>query len=104
MAVWLGNSRRSCLSESKRYFLGRREECITKNGESYPGVSKVIGKLYRELSAIKEFIQQVDDAELQEYWKCQFNIGEKWETWCQLAINNLETINTTGIPLKKLIC
>ena len=67
-------------------------------------MSKVIGKLYRELSAIKEFIQQVDDAELQEYWKCQFNIGKKWETWCQLAINNLETINTTGIPLKKLIC
>jgi len=53
---------------------------------------------------MRKIIQQVDDAELQEYWKCQFNIGKKWETWCQLAINNLETINTTGIPLKKLIC
>ena len=104
MAVWLATQEGVVCPNLRDIFSAGGKECITKNGESYPGVSKVIGKLYRELSAIKEFIQQVDDAELQEYWKCQFNIGEKWETWCQLAINNLETINTTGIPLKKLIC
>ena len=74
----------------KRSVLSR---CIKSDWETLPGII-----------CNKKIIQQVDDAELQEYWKCQFNIGKKWETWCQLAINNLETINTTGIPLKKLIC
>jgi len=104
MAVWLATQEGVVCPNLRDIFSAGGKECITKNGVCYPGVSKVIGKLYRELSAIKKIIQQVDDAELQEYWKCQFNIGKKWETWCQLAINNLETINTTGIPLKKLIC
>ena len=104
MAVWLATQEGVVCPNLRDIFSAGGKECITKNGVCYPGVSKVIGKLYRELSAIKKIIQQVDDAELQEYWKCQFNNGKKWETWCQLAINNLETINTTGIPLKKLIC
>ena len=103
MAVWLATREGIVCPSLRDVFSAGGKVCIVKDGEKYPGVSKVIGRLYRELSTIKEFIQQVDDAELQEYWKCQFNIGEKWETWCQLAINNLETINTTRIPLEKLI-
>lgn len=76
MAVWLATQEGVVCPNLRDIFSAGGKECITKNGESYSGVSKVIGKLYRELSAIKEFIQQVDDAELQEYWKCQFNIGE----------------------------
>lgn len=103
MAVWLATREGVVCPNLRDVFSAGGKQCITKDGKSYPGVSKVIWRLYRKLPAIKIFIQHTDCSELQEYWECQCNDEGKWEMWCQLAIKNLETINTTKIPLKELI-
>ena len=103
MAVWLATHEGVVCPNLRDIFSAGGKECIVKDGENYPGISKVIGKLYRELPAIKKFIQCTDCDELKEYWMCFVNNENKWDVWCQLAIKNLETINTTQIPLEKLI-
>lgn len=103
MAVWLATREGIVCPSLRDVFSAGGKVCIVKDGEKYPGVSKVIGRLYRELSTIKELVQHVDCDELQEYWMCPVDNESKWETWCRLAIKHLETINTTRIPLEKLI-
>lgn len=103
MAVWLATGEGVVCPNLRDVFSAGGKDCIELDGVSYPGVSKVIGKLYRGLPSVKQIVLATDRSLLAEYWGCPLKGGDEWRAWCQLAIKNLETINTTGLPLEKLI-
>jgi len=104
MAVWLATGEGVVCPNLRDVFSAGGKDCIERDGVSYPGVSKVIGKLYCGLPVVKQIVLDTDRSLLEEYWGVPPEEGKEWGTWCKLAIGNLETINITGLPLEKLIC
>lgn len=102
-AMWLATREGVVCRNVRDLFSAGGREAIVTEDESYSSVSKVIVKLYRNLSFIREFVQETGEAELMEYWGIDVREQDKWNLWCELAIKNLQTINDTKIPLENLI-
>lgn len=103
MAVWLATSEDVVCPNLRDMFSAGGREDIVVNGACYRKVSKVIVLLYRNLPSVKELIRDTPPATLSEYWEVDAREDTKWDLWRDMAIENLQTINTTGIPLQELI-